>query len=52
MYDSDEAARAHMFQGDVAIITALEQCYQDVQVELKKLREAKELSIVEEHVRE
>lgn len=51
LYSSDEAARAHMFHGDAAIVAALEECYRGLQVELQQLREAKELSLVEEHVR-
>ena len=52
LYDSDEKARAHMFQGDATIIKALEECYRDIQIELNQLREAKELNLVEEHVRD
>ena len=52
MYETDDMARVHMFQGDASIVKALEECYRDVQVEIGQLREAKELNIVEDHVRD
>ena len=52
LYDSEDLARSHMFQGDAQLIKDLEETYIAVQTELTQLREAKELNIVEEHVRE
>ena len=45
-------AQVHMFQGDVTLIQYLEDTYKQVQTELNQLREAKELRVIEEHVRE
>lgn len=52
MYESEDQARSHMFHGDSLLIQDLEETYIAVQTELNQLREAKELNIVEEHVRE
>ena len=44
LYESDDLAKAFMFQGDVKLITALETTYLAVQTELAELREEKELA--------
>ena len=51
-YETEDEARAHMFHGDAALIQALEGTYIALQNELEQLREAKELAVIEEHVRE
>ena len=41
-----------MFHGDAALIQAMEATYLSLQNEIEQLREAKELAMIEEHVRE
>ena len=41
-----------MFHGDAALIQALEATYLSLQNEIEQLREAKELAMIEDHVRE